>query len=391
MAFAGLRGTGKFGADERPLDFREMILWARPNGSAPLTALLSKMKSEKTDFATFNWWVEKLNAVRVLSSGLHNTTATTITLVSGGLDLVPGDILQVEKSESTTYDNELVEVTSVTNDTSINVNRGVAGSTAASFTGAYLTRVGSAFQEGTSSPSISQRNPTKITNYCQLFKTSVGITGTAMAEQGHRTGDPWKNDKIRKMFDHAASMEFAFLFGKPYEDTSGAHPKRFTGGLRYFITTNVTIFTTTPTEDTFLSAVYKVFDYNVSDAGDERIAFCGNGFLNSLNKLAKNSASSRVIFDGVVELYGMRLTKWILPQGTILFKTHPLLNLHGRYSNSAFIIDPSSLRYRYLRDTRFKDNVQAPDEDSRKGYWLTECGLEVQHEYTCAYIGNFVV
>ena len=44
MAVAGLRGTGDWGTDERPKNFRETILWRDPNGSAPLTALMSKMK-----------------------------------------------------------------------------------------------------------------------------------------------------------------------------------------------------------------------------------------------------------------------------------------------------------------------------------------------------------
>ncbi len=44
--FAGIRGTGSFGTDERPQDFREMILWNAPNGSAPLFALMAKMKKE---------------------------------------------------------------------------------------------------------------------------------------------------------------------------------------------------------------------------------------------------------------------------------------------------------------------------------------------------------
>ena len=46
MAILGLRGTGDWGTDERPKNFRESILWMEPNGNAPLTALLSKARSE---------------------------------------------------------------------------------------------------------------------------------------------------------------------------------------------------------------------------------------------------------------------------------------------------------------------------------------------------------
>jgi hypothetical protein len=42
MAIAGLRGTGDWGTDERPKNFREMILWLNPNGTAPIFALSSR-------------------------------------------------------------------------------------------------------------------------------------------------------------------------------------------------------------------------------------------------------------------------------------------------------------------------------------------------------------
>jgi len=47
------------------------------------------------------------------------------------------------------------------------------------------------------------------------------------------------------------------------------------------------------------------------------------------------------------------------------------------------------LKYRHFRDTAFKDNIQAPDSDTQKGQWLTEAGLEVNHEGTMAYLGAF--
>jgi hypothetical protein len=54
---AGLRGsgTGDYAADERPKNFREMILWRDPNGGTPLTALMSKMKTEAVDDPEFSW------------------------------------------------------------------------------------------------------------------------------------------------------------------------------------------------------------------------------------------------------------------------------------------------------------------------------------------------
>lgn len=390
-AIAGLRGTGDWGTDERPKNFREYILWRNPNGAAPLTALLSKMGSESTDDPEFAWWEEQLNAVRVqMDATGASATSTSFGLGGGGLDLVPGDLLLVEKADAATYDNEIVEVSSITSDTAIVVKRAQAGTSGAN-TGAsaYLTKIGNRFGEGTTAPSASTRNPTKVNNFCQIFKTAYELTNTAKKTSA-RTGDPLKNDKKRKSFDHSVAMELAFLFGRKQETTgSNGKPMRTTGGLRSFLSSNVTVFSTTPTVNTFLDAIYPVFDFDAG-GGAERIVFAGNGALNSLNKLIKGDSGTRVNYTGKIDVYGMKLMEFVTPQGVFYFRSHPLLNTHPRYTNSMFIVDPSALKYRHLRDTSPQDNIQANDADTQKGQWLTEAGLEVNHERTMAYIGNFV-
>ena len=396
-AIAGLRGTGDWGSDERPKNFREMILWRRPNGRAPLTALLSKTKSQKVDDPEFSWWEEELNAVRVqINGGTYATTDVTVTIDSGGYDLVKGDVLLREAALTSSYSHEIVTVSSVTSDTVIVIARAAAGSTATPIADdTYFTKIGNVFEEGSTSPNSSTRNPTKFNNYNQIFKTSFRITETAKLTKT-RTGDSLTNDKKRKMFDHSAAMELAFLFGKRYETTGAAgKPERFTGGLLYMLSqyasTRITAFTTTPTEKTLLDAIYPIWDYD-TDAGDQRICFAGNGALNSLNQLAKDSSSTRVNFTGKIEnAYGMKLQEWIFPQGNIYVKTHPLFNTHGRFTNDLFVFDPSVLIYRYMRDTKSQDNIQANDADEQKGQWLSECGLEMQHAKTACWLSNFVV
>lgn len=391
-AIAGLRGTGDWATDERPKNFREMILWRDPNGMTPLTGLMSKMKSESTDDPEFAWWEEQLSLLRVQTDATGaSSTSTALGLVGGGLDLVKGDLLLVEKADATTYDNEIVEVSAVSSDTAITIVRGACGTTAAA-TGAsaYLTKIGNRYSEGSTSPTASTRNPTKLLNYCQIFKTAYEMTETAK-RTNTRTGDPLKNDKKRKAFDHAVAMELAFFFGRKNETTSTGNgkPMRTTGGLREFITSNRTVFSTTPTVNTFLDAIYPVFDYAGSGAGNERIIFAGNGALNALNKLIGANSNVEIQYEGVIKTYGMALQSFVTPQGIFYIKTHPLMNTHPRYTNSMFILNPAGLRYRYLRDTKPQDNIQANDADTQKGQWLTEAGLEVNHERTFAYLGNF--
>jgi hypothetical protein len=401
---AGLRGTGDWGTDERPKNFREMILWRNPNGTAPLTALMAKANKSAVSDAEFSWWDEAVDIVRLQANGSHSSGVTTITVDSvdptaalpkssfgTATHLKRGDILQVEKStETTTYDNELLEVVTVVSDTEFTVKRGIAGTSAATIADdAWLLKIGSAYAEGTGAADAVSRNPVKYTNYCQIFKTAYEITGTGEVTT-LRTGDPVKNDKRRKMRDHSIDLEQALLWGVSNE-TTGANgkPLRYTGGLRTHIpAVNVTIFGVAGTVNTMLDAISPVFDYQ-GDAGDERIMFCGNSFLNAWNKIV--AASGDIQLGSVVTTFGMNLLEYRIPQGRVFMKTHPLFNRNTLYNKSAVIVDMSSLRWRHTkgRDTKFEDNIQLPGEDLRKGQWFTEGGLEVfWGGLTNGYIGN---
>ena len=91
-------------------------------------------------------------------------------------------------------------------------------------------------------------------------------------------------------------------------------------------------------------------------------------------------------------MFGLSFMEYILPQGRLFLKTHPLMNRHSLYKDSMFIIDFSALRWRPMRnrDTKFQDNIQAKGEDSIRGQWITEAGIEVRYGgLTCGYVGGF--
>ncbi len=405
-AVAGLRGSGDWATDERPKDFREMILWRNPNGNAPIFALSSKGAKDTPADPEFSWWDETLGHLRFQINGVMNTTTTTDFVIDsadpstsapandwGEADhLVPGDLLLVEKTETSSYDNEIIMVSAITDSQNFSAKRGQAGTTAAAIPdNSYLTKIGNAFSEGSSKAAAASRNPTKYTNYCQIFKTTYEATKTAAKIRNLRTGNLLKNEKLRKSFDHSRDIEMSYLFGVASE-TTGANgkPLRFMGGLRHFIpAARQTVFTTSPTITTFLNAVYPVFDYD-TPAGDQRILMCGNGMLNNINLLAKSDG--QIQFDQVVKMYGMNLRRYILPQGELYIKSHPLMNMHGRWSNSGLVLDMSSIRHRPFRETTTEDNIQTPGDDTHEGQWVSEIGLEVRYGgLTNAYIGNFVI
>lgn len=403
-AVAGLRGSGDWATDERPKNFRELILFRNPNGTAPITALMARVQKESVNDPEFNWWDEPNDIIRLQVNGALTSTATTVVVDSSDPSssapgnvwgtaehLVAGDLLLVEPAtDVATFDNEVLEVVSVSSATSFVVKRGRAGSTADSIANDLnLLKIGSAFAEGTAAATATTRNPIKYTNYTQIFKTTYEITGTA-SETKTRTGDPVKNDKKRRAFDHARDIEMALLFGRKSETTGdNGKPLRTMDGLRRFIPTATSTALASTTVTNFLNAVYPVFNFD-SPAGDERIAFCGNAGLNALNLMIQTDGNTQIQWGGVIKQFGMNFREFIMPQGRLFIRTHPLLNRHGMYDNSMFVVDFSSIRWRPMknRDTKFQDDIQNKDEDLRRGQWLTEAGLEVRYGgLTNAYVG----
>lgn len=409
-AVAGLRGTGDWATDERPKNFRELILWRNPNGSTPIFALMARVPKESTDDPDFSWWDEPNDLLRLQVNGALGSGDTTIIVDSGdpsasapgavyGLatHLKAGDLLMVEPAtDAATFNPEVLEVTGVVSATEFTVKRGASGTTAAAIAdNLFLLHIGSAYAEGTDAPTATSRNPIKYSNFCEIFKNTYEITGTA-TETHTRTGDPVKNDKMRKMFDHSRSIELAMLFGQKSEVVGdNGKPKRTMDGLRKFIpAATTTILAGGYTLNDVLDAVTPVFDFD-TPAGDTRIAFCGNGALNAWNKkiaAASGMTAVKIDVNQNAKVFGVSFTEFILPQGRIFLKTHPLLNRHALYQNSMFIVDFSALKWRPMRnrDTKFKDNIQNPGEDVRRGFWQTEAGIEVRYGgLSCGYIGGF--
>lgn len=405
-AIAGLRGTADWGADERPKNFREMIMWRNPNGTTPIHGLMARVQTESVDDPEFSWWDEPNDIWRGQVNGAVGNTAIDKTIVIDSSDpsaaapdsnwglakhLKPGDVLMVElgSSETNLFPNEHLLVEQVVNDTTIICTRGFAGSTIANIANdAFLLKVGSAYAEGTAEASSTSRNPIKYYNYTQIFKTSYEVTRTASKTRA-RTGDLIKNEKKRKSFDHSTSIELAIMFGRRSETTgSNGKPLRTTGGIRSFIpSTHQKIYSSAVSFNTFLDDIHKVFDYD-TPAGDQRICMCGNGALNELNKMA--AATGDITFGERVKMLGMNLREIILPQGTLYLRTHPLMNRNALYKNSMFILDFSSFKWRTMLDTKSEDNIQAKGEDVIRGQWITEAGLEVRYGgLTNFYVGNF--
>lgn len=394
VAVAGLRGTGDWGTDERPKNFRERILFLDPNSDSPVFALTGKAGKYSVDDPQYFWWCETNNIVRfqiatgngmsstdvVMATTTPDPTAANLGIPYGSpVHLKPGDVLLVEPATLSTYTPEFCMVTQVIDPSHVQVLRAMAGTTAAAIpAGTNILLVNSAYAEGTNAPLAVSRNPVKFTNYCQIFKDTYELTKTADRTRA-RTGDAWTNDKKRKMFDHARAIEHTLLYQYTAQETTGPNgkPLRFTAGLRNFIpTTNTRAFTAACTTDDILTALEPIWAFTLPGTGDTRIGFTGNIGLLEMGKIIRNDDSVMMQIGEKVTLWGIDFRELIVPWGRLLLKGHPLLSRSTLFRKSLYILDFSALKWAPLngRDTKPYDDVQLPDEDIRRGYVMTEGG-----------------
>ncbi len=91
--FLGMRGTGDWVPDQRPLNWRQQIMYLYPNGMAPLTAILSMMGSESVDDPQFHWWTQEQTAVGGDVLGIFTLSDLSVAYGGGG---GIGDVLYIQ-------------------------------------------------------------------------------------------------------------------------------------------------------------------------------------------------------------------------------------------------------------------------------------------------------
>jgi hypothetical protein len=162
------------------------------------------------------------------------------------------------------------------------------------------------------------------------------------------------------------------------------------GGIREMIpSANVTVFSSAVTPSSFLDAIAPVFDFDTG-AGDTRMVFAGNQALINLSKVFAGEVMFNV--NNVVKVYGMDFQEFIMPNGRVLMKSHPLMSRHGLYKKSAFVLDFDAIKYVTQKgrpDAKAMDDVQTKEEDVRRGFIQSDASLMVDYGgLTQAYLGN---
>lgn len=387
MAIQGVRGTGEFGTDFRPKNYRELFTLLEPNGNAPLNALLSFGSSESTDDPEYKNFRDELpdRTLTVNNGAGYNDTATSITIDAADDNkyAVSGAIV-INSSTG-----EVMRVTADTTGTTLAVARNIGGTTFTITDNDQLFVAGFAAAENADVGTPITFDATVASNYTQIFRTAFGVSNTLKSTY-LRTGDKEDEAMTKALKLHMSDIERAMFFGRKHEENgSSATPRRYTGGLTTTLTSVIDCNSDIDGDGTMNEAQFdeqlisSVFKFG----SKEKIAFVGATVAAHLQEFGKD----RWRPESVQGAYGVNLTRYSTFAGDLMVHLHPQFRQVPGMATSMIIVDFPYLRYRFLegRDTALYENRQGNGVDGAIHEYLTECGLELLQDKVHTHIKNW--
>jgi hypothetical protein len=412
----GMRGSGDWVTNQAPESYREGILYEYPNGTAPLTAILSMLKSERETNNTFHWWTKSLASQGGAVTLTYTDAAMSSAYASGG---TAGSYLYVKVAAAVANEvraghqvllrdasNLDVDVNALV--TSVIIN-GASSQIAVKLLEAddnsgsndlsdcdTILIVGNMNADGAAMPDAIAYDPTEWTNYIQTFRTPVDMSRIA-AKNKLRTGDQIKEAKREALELHSIEIEKALLYGigtsgtgangKPIYSTTGLIAATKAGGVNANYTTDADY-----SGDAWLTSgelwLDKILEQIFRYGTGEKMAFVGSGTLLAINQLAKQGG--QIQLQPTTVAYGLKVWEWITPFGSIYMKTHPLFSLYAASRYSMVIFEPASLTYKYIDDTHYVDRKASTTNDVEIfGEFMTDCGLEYHFPTGWGWLNGF--
>jgi|SRR5215475_202432 len=439
----GLLHTEASGID-RLKNFRRMVFYNYPNGSAPLIAILSMLKEETTNDPEFSIYEKRLAEQRTITAQANS--AGPFTTTGGDSDktnpftIAANDTARIRVADTSRFRvGQIIQITNaLTSGTTIYNLKGiitnaapVAGQTnrlevrwleaytnvsnGTNANGLEVLVVGNAASEGQVGAALAPYDtPLNIKNYTQIFRTPFQFTGTVLKTglKYDRTG-PYKDKAKDATIQHAIELEKGFLFGvqQLYIDPTTGLPTRLTGGIEWYlrqweagsvygntaavndsddnkrIITNASGSMNLATFNGYMERLFRV----TSAQAQEKLCLCGSGYLARVNDMFAGKSFLQLDMEAK-QKFGWDVVSHLLPWGTVHYKTHPLFSQNATLRNSAMYLDVWNLVYRYMdgRDTTLLKMRQPNNADYREDEWLGECGLELRFPESHMFIKNFI-
>lgn len=181
------------------------------------------------DNTIFYWLEQDMPVPRTTVLTALTTTTTTLVVASGdGVNFAVGDAIRI--------DDEICFISAISGD-SLTISRGDAGTSDPGTTYAVGTDVvglGTVLDEGDIGTQ-QFRGRDKSSNYTQIWTSQINMTRTQQRIPKYGVPSELGNLVRQVQLSEAINKEHTLLYGTKWQ----SDPKRMTGGLDYFLTSNV--------------------------------------------------------------------------------------------------------------------------------------------------------
>lgn len=444
-------------------NFRRKVFYQYPQSKAPLTGLLSLAEDqEEVTLNPFGWNEERYILLRGVTASANAagpfTDTSNVDKTAAGWSAALGATVRIHVVDASVFQvRDTVQILAANGTASSKLDIYAIVLAVETDTDEYITVrltsavtnalndttnnslgvlvTGSSSAEGERAiPRGKYKFPTEISNYTQIFRTTIGpFTANAM-QTPMKFDDSGMYKKTAKdaMIDHMTKMEQATFWGQrrtvTVTNTDGESvPERETGGLHYWMkqwekqnisnggtfdyvpgASDITSTSVFPTagDPTFGSddkrvlhidgsinrrqwnAIVEHMFIKTGNSGCQKLFFGGYGLLSVLNDYFEKAGVKTDKMNSKEETYGLEFTRWNTIHGEVLFKSHPLFNENPDMKYTGFSIDLGSLGWHDFkgRDSEIREHVEANDYDGRKDEWLGEGGIEVKFPERFMYI-----
>jgi hypothetical protein len=358
----------------------EAIYMLSPVDTPMLTGIgadgLTIVGSESVDERQFSWMTDSILTPRSTLAATLVTAGTTAQVATGhGLRFSPGDTVTFELDGNTT---EVARVTTVNTDV-LTITRAWAGTAAQYVTGSIVVALGTALPEG-SNPEVARTvDRVESTNVTQIFgPTKVDLTRTEQQVRKYGVGNEFAHQLAGRMKENAIAREQAFLYGARVDSTT--LEGRTTGGLRFFITSNVSV--STQLTATAITSAQQT-GYNAGGFAD--VVMANPVAFLDLNALTDTSIVRETIDD---PMRGRTRVQWVDTEfGSVLTARNRWM-----LPNDAYGFTRENVVRRVIQPLIYERLAKTGDSD--QGQIVCEEGLEVKGQehlfafHTLAYTGS---
>lgn len=275
--------------------------------------------SEANDVFTVNWTI--------------NSSATTLVLDSTAW-LYASLVLRVKETD------EHIRIESVTNGTTVVIQRWVWTTAAASITdNDTLLLVGSAVGNWVASTDAFYAANVNKSNYIQKMVTTVSQTD--FDRLSYKVGNYADTLMKEKAKQHVLDMERVALFWEKASKTDTSWVDYYTAG--WVVNFCKTGWTDDISSSLTIDTLEEAFENSFLYGSQTKYVMCSSKVMRAISGLYRQDL---VLNDSIKEI-DLTMKSIQMNRGKVTFIIHPLLDSNSWYDNVAFIIDPAFIKVVY--------------------------------------------